>query len=212
MVDFSRERRNLLRAATGGVALASIGGITPALADRVCSAYGNNMEQCEAGIRSELASQSASAAGSQYLNQWCWAACISMVFQFHGYTVRQERIVEETWGDIVNMPAYPDQILENLNRTWTDDQGQQFMAMGDTRTANQFTAAQDLAANNPLIIGTMGHAMVLTSILYVRDSSGNGEVTGVVVRDPWPGVGRRQLSGVEWYNAIFLARIRVFKA
>jgi hypothetical protein len=206
-------RRALLRAAAGGMALAGVTLARPALAERICSDFDvRGLQQCEAGIRSELASEFANAVGSQNLNQWCWAACIAMVFRFHGFVVPQERIVAETWGDIVNMPAYPEQILGNLNRPWLDDRGRRFRAEADTRTANPYTAAQDLANDHPLIIGTMGHAMVLTSIAYVRDRAGNGEVTGVVVRDPWPGVGRRQLSGIEWYNAIFLARIRVYAA
>ncbi|MGF1625409.1 MAG: papain-like cysteine protease family protein [Alphaproteobacteria bacterium] len=213
MAEFSPERRNLLRAAAAGTALVGMGLASPAAAERVCGDFNRNgLQQCEAGIRSDLASQTAAAVGSQHLNQWCWAACIAMVFRFHGFSVPQERIVEETWGNIVNMPGYPDQILGNLNRPWTDSGGRRFAVEGDSRTANQFTAVQDLANDKPLIIGTMGHAMVLTSISYVRDAAGNGEVTGVVVRDPWPGVGRRQLSGMEWYNAIFLARIRVYPA
>jgi len=124
----------------------------------------------------------------------------------------QHEIVRQTWGDIVNMPGHPDQILDNLNRPWTDERGRRFRVMGDTYTANEYTAAQDLTNDMPLIIGTLGHAMVLTSILYTRDKSGNGEVNGVVVRDPWPGVGRRQLSGEEWYYRAFLARVRVYAA
>lgn len=213
MTEFSSARRQLLRAAVAGTALAGVAAATPALAEKVCGQYdGRGQQQCETGIRSEIAAATAAAVGSQDLNQWCWAACIEMVFRFHGYEVPQEQIVEETWGDIVNMPAYPEQILDNLNRPWIAADRRRFTVEGDTRTANQYTAAQDLANNMPLIIGTMGHAMVLTSLMYVRDSTGNGEVTGVVVRDPWPGVGRRQLSGMEWYNAIFLARIRVYPA
>lgn len=213
MAETGIGRRTLLRTAAGGAALAGMTLAKPALAERVCSEFDRSgLQACEAGIRSELASEFAAAVGSQYLDQWCWAACIAMVFRFHGFAVPQERIVAETWGDIVNMPAYPEQILGNLNRPWSDDRGTRFWAEADSQTANQFTAAQDLANDHPLIIGTMNHAMVLTSISYVRDAAGNGEVTGVVVRDPWPGAGRRQLSGYEWYNAVFLARIRVHPA
>jgi hypothetical protein len=77
-------------------------------------------------------------------------------------------------------------------------------------SANPITAAQDLAQDMPLIIGTMGHAMVLTALSYVLDRSGNGSVTAAIVRDPWPDRGRRVLSAQEWYRASFLARIRVF--
>lgn len=34
----------------------------------------------------------------------------------------------------------------------------------------------------------------------------------VRIRDPWPGMGRRQLSGEEWHYRAFLARVRVYAA
>ncbi|MHB1117780.1 hypothetical protein [Sideroxydans sp.] len=99
--------------------------------------------------------------------------------------------------------------MANLNRGWTDEDGDDFSVTGDVYSANPITAAQDLAQDMPLIIGTMGHAMLLTSLVYVRDGQGNGNVTSAIVRDPWPGRGRRVLSPQEWFSADFLARIRV---
>lgn len=167
------------------------------------------VQQCESGIDSSLANVAAAAVGGQHLNQWCWAACIEMVFAYYGHRVPQERIVRETWGRIVNLPGQPAQILRNLNRTWTDESGDSFSVSGDVYSANAITAAQDLAQGMPLIIGTMGHAMVLTSLVYVRDPYGGGTVNAAIVRDPWPGRGRRTLSAQEWFNTRFLARIRV---
>lgn len=168
--------------------------------------YPPGLQQCTAGIASSMAHVS---ARSQRQSQWCWAACISMVFGYHGYSVEQDRIVAETWGGIVNLPGSPYQILADLNRAWTDDRGRAFGVMGDVFTANPATASQDLAQDQPLIIGTMGHAMVLTAVSFVRDRYGNGQVTQAIVRDPWPGRGRRVMSPQEWYATNFLARIRV---
>jgi hypothetical protein len=134
-----------------------------------------------------------------------------MVFRYYGFTVSHKRIVGETWGDVVNMPAGPDQILNDLNRPWKDDDDNEFTANGESYDANPATASDDLAQNMPLIIGTMGHAMVLTSLIYFRDAMGNGNVQQAIVRDPWPGRGRRVLTPQEWYSADFLARIRVEK-
>ncbi len=168
------------------------------------------VQRCDAGIDSSIAYTTAAAVGGQHLSQWCWAACIEMVFRYYGLVVPQERIVQETWGGIVNVPAQPAQILASLNRPWIDNSGRRFGVSGDSFTANPMTAAQDLAQDMPLIIGTLGHAMVLTSLTYIRDQFGNGDVRAAVVRDPWPGRGRRVLSAQEWYGASFLARIRVF--
>ena len=133
-----------------------------------------------------------------------------MVFRYYGFRVPQESIVEQTWGEIVNLPGQPAQILANLNRLWFDADNRPFSVSGDVYTANPMTASQDLSRNMPLIMGTMGHAMVLTSLKYVVNRSGQGDVIAAVVRDPWPGRDRRVLNPQEWYNTDFLARIRVF--
>ena len=145
------------------------------------------------------------------MNQWCWAACIEMVFRYYGLYIPQAVIVQQTWGNIINLPGSPRQILANLNRPWRDAYGRTFSVLGDSFSANPMTASRDLAQNMPLIIGTMGHAMVLTALYYTRDQFGNGNVTSAIVRDPWPRRDKRRLSAQEWYRASVLARIRVFR-
>ncbi len=201
------KRRTVLAASGGLIACFSSG---RARAELRCGPFvPPGVQQCESGIDSSLAHVAAAAVGGQHLNQWCWAACLEMVFAYYGHEVPQERIVEETWGRIVNLPGQPAQILRNLNRDWTDESGDSFRVSGDVYSANPITASQDLAEDKPLIIGTMGHAMVLTSLVYVRDAYGRGNVNAAIVRDPWPGRGRRTLSAQEWFNTNFLARIRV---
>nr|WP_314528323.1 papain-like cysteine protease family protein [uncultured Pseudomonas sp.] len=167
------------------------------------------IQKCNAGIDSSLADIAAAAVGGQHLSQWCWAACIEMVFTYYGHPVPQERIVYETWGSIVNLPGQPPQIVKSLNRYWTDNDGASFLAIADTTSVNEITAAHDLASDMPLIIGTMGHAVVLTALTYVHDTFGGGQVQIATVRDPWPGRGRRTLTNQEWNNISFAARIRV---
>ena len=167
------------------------------------------IQQCRAGIDSSVAHITAAAVGGQHLSQWCWAACIEMVFRYYGHHVPQERIVSETWGGIINLPGQPSQILQNLNRGWQNEDSGGFFVSGDVYSANAITAAQDLAQDMPLVIGTLGHAMVLTSLVYTRDGYGGGQVNAAIVRDPWPGRGRRVLTAEEWFSTSFLARIRV---
>lgn len=168
------------------------------------------VQQCEVGIDGNIASIAAASVGGQHLSQWCWAACIEMIFNYYGFDVPQERVVQDAWGAVVNLPGQPQQILASLNRTWTDENGRNFAVAGDVLSANPITAAQDLSQDMPLIIGTMGHAMVLSSLVYVRDQFGNGEVLNAIVRDPWPNRGRRSMSQQEWFSTNFLARIRVW--
>ncbi|HJN73452.1 MAG TPA: papain-like cysteine protease family protein [Myxococcota bacterium] len=165
---------------------------------------------CTAGIARSLIDQ-AVVDDEQHASQWCWAACISMIFQYYGHPVDQERIVEETFGTIVDMPGEPEDILRALNRRWKDDDGDSFRSSGDQMTANLMTAAQDLAEDQPLIIGALAHATVLTAMTYTAHVYGHFQHDALTVRDPMPGrnQGRRVLSGAEFYNIQFLARVRV---
>lgn len=200
------DRRRFLSGAT----LGWLTGAMPVLskAEQICGPIvPPGVQQCDVGINSLIAQVTAS--DTQHYNEWCWAACIESVFRYYGHFVSQERIVGETWGAIVNLPGQPQQILYDLNRPWTDESGVTFSVMGDVLTANPITASQDLAMGKPLIIGSMGHAMVLTGMRFVRNMMGQGEVLAAQVRDPWPGKGGRTLSPPEWFNAMFLVRIRV---
>lgn len=204
-------RRHFLRKATqfAGVAL-GVGGLAPALlADIQCSQFvPPGIQTCEAGIESSLLELEV-ADRVQHHSEWCWAACISMVFQYYGHDVSQDRIVQETWGSIVNVPGQPAQIVRDLNRLWKDDDDERFHVNGDVYSVTAETAAQDLVADHPLIIGSLGHAMVLTDLVYIRDPLGRGQVQEAIVRDPWPGRGRRALSAQEWYAIQFAIRVRV---
>ena len=174
-----------------------------------CGPYNyQGIQACQAGIKSNLV-----YAVGQQKTQWCWAACIEMVFGYYGLRLSQSTIVKQTWGKIVNLPAQPNTILANLNRTWKDSNNRRYLVSGNSYSANHVTAAQDLASNMPLIIGTQNHAMVLTAVHYNRDQFGNGQIVKAIVRDPWPNYmypnGLRVLTPKEWYSATFLARIRV---
>jgi len=195
--------KSLSAAVAGGAAVAQM---KAALSCREPMApYG--VQACVAGIPQQ---EMDTVYATQQQTEWCWAACIEMVFTYWGHPVDQVEIVRQTWGQIVNMPAQPGQIIADLNRAWRDRNGNPFRSQGDVFSANGATAAQDLAVGMPLIIGSMGHAMVLTAVSYNRAPNSQGQVTGAVVRDPWPGRGRRMLSGQEAAAAMLLARIRVF--
>ena len=176
------------------------------LANIDCSDYDQNgVQHCVVGISSDNLT-----VVRQQNTEWCWAASISAIFSYYGHDVSQERIVAETFGTIANVPGQPSQIYRALNRTWTDDSGDDFVVNADVLSANAFTAIQDLTNAYPLIVGTLGHAMVLTSMEYNHDVYNHIAVTSAVVRDPWPyNANRRILSLTEFRNISFLARIRI---
>ncbi|HEY6873082.1 MAG TPA: papain-like cysteine protease family protein [Geobacteraceae bacterium] len=171
---------------------------------------------CGSGIPSDFI-HVAATRNPQYQSEWCWAACISMVFQYYGHPVRQDRIVTEAYGSVVNMPAQPWTLLAMLNREWVDDNGNKFTCVSTPGSTNTVAAANDLAVNMPLIIGTQGHAVVLTELQYAAlyqqtpfgPQLGPVSITNAIVRDPWPGKGRRSLSVMEWANINFAVQIRV---
>jgi len=172
------------------------------------------VQVCEVGVDSVINPISA----LQDKTQWCWAATISSIFSFHGFPVDQERIVRATFGRVTNLPAIGPQIAAATSRRWTSEEGEKFEARCEVLLDQQFNVrnpgllpivAQELAHSRPLIIGTGGHAMVLSAMTYVRDVIGNGQPTNATVRDPWPGRGRRILHREEWYGTAFLAKVKV---
>ncbi|MFO0745415.1 MAG: papain-like cysteine protease family protein [Myxococcota bacterium] len=196
---------------TGALTIGAILSLSSAAhADTTCAPRGEDgVQRCQAGIKSEMIEATVATVGGQLMSQWCWAASISMVFRYYGYEVSQQRIVAETFGQVVNMPGSAEQIMQALDRTWTDDRGRSFRVSADASSASPDSAVADLAASHPLIVGTQGHAMVLTALGYAVDPWNGDQITSAIVRDPWPGNGRRELSGEEWNGADLLVRISV---
>ena len=163
-----------------------------------------NVERCRTGIDSNVALR---IAAIQQDTQWCWAACIQMLFRYYGFEMSQKKIVTSTWGSVVNMPATDKQIMNDLNSQWIDDAGVSFRAT--SQPVNGGSAAQELMNNQPLIICTLGHAMVLTSLLYDRNVvTAQGNDLEAVVRDPWKDNGRKVLTAKEWYGRNLLLAVR----
>jgi hypothetical protein len=157
---------------------------------------------CDVGIPSERLEP---VTSQQRMSQWCWAASISMIFGYHGYDVSQERIVESIFGRLADLPAMTgEQMTEALARPWRDERGRTFRATvrvyddaaGEYGVDDRMII-DELRAERPLLVGTVGHAMVLTALRYVKTPSGELQVIGATVRDPWPGRGRRDL---EWHE------------
>lgn len=167
-----------------------------------------------AGVRTDRF-QFLAAQGSQHRSNWCWAACVQMVLQYHGLRVTQEQIVQKVYGRLVDAPAGPQQVMYALNGWVPDTRGHRAQVRATSYGINEQTLIQDLSDARPLIVGLQGmpgnHAFVLTAIYFVRDPYGHLQPTGVVLRDPWPGNQSRQ----EWpwqqftSRCTFVARVQV---
>ncbi len=206
-------RRNLVLG-VGALALAAPN-TTPSQAEAMCTPWNaDGVRQCTVGLAVPL--ETARQEGTE----WCWAACVSAVFQFHGRTVAQARIVERLFGAAVNAGASGHQVADTIRGRWQEDNGRAFDAGAEVLwdTQNSFgrpdsaaQAANELAAGNPLIVGALGHATVLTAMSYYVDISGRYQVAALTIRDPWPGrPNRRSLSPEEALATNFLTKVEVF--
>lgn len=142
---------------------------------------------------------------TQHQPQWCWAASISMIFAYHGYTLPQEDIVKDVHGKVEDIKAPTGETMTKaLRRHWRDPSNQEFVVSTKTGDvdANRYeisntTIADELGEGRPLLIGTRGHAMVLVGAHYERHANGEIVITGGSVIDPLPGKGVRRLAGSE---------------
>jgi hypothetical protein len=108
------------------------------------------------------------------------------------------------------MPGTPAAIMSSLNRTWTDNNGSIFDVQTNMSPLSLDDVSTSLANDAPLIIGTLGHAMILTAITVDQDTSGRYVPVDATARDPWPyNPRRRSLTLTEWYNIQFAAAIVV---
>lgn len=146
-----------------------------------CVDVAPGVQGCSVGIDSRVAFQFASA---QEASQWCWAACISMIFGYAGHPVAQPRIVARAFGTLANLPGEPWRIMAALNIPWVDDRGTAFQPHASV--ADLAEASHQLAADRPLIVGTQGHAMVLTAMDYRVRLDGAWVIDRLTVRDPFP--------------------------
>jgi hypothetical protein len=199
------QRREFLTRISG-VAASAFLCTCSATAGQICGPLSPIISRCTSGIPSDLMHVEA----QQQSREWCWAACIEMIFRYYGYKIPQAQIVKETWGSIVDMPGYPRQIMANLNRVWKDEDGGRFRSFGDASTASVSNIVDDLTHDRPVIIGALGHAVVLTALTTDLNKYANEwNVFSATVRDPWPGIGKRNLSATEWHSISFAARVVV---
>jgi len=155
-------------------------------------------------------------AARQSHSNWCWAAAVQMVLNYHGLFVSQAAIVDRIYGSEVDLPASPSQILTALSG-WAPDVNGRFSAIyASPYTYSGAQIVQDLGYRWPLIAGLRtanggGHAVVVTAVYYSVDAWNNPIFQTVVIRDPWPGSpSRQELSWAEFQQRLmFMAHVRV---
>lgn len=205
------ERRTFLRSALGLSSAAMVRGclfteLTPQLA-------AVNMLQLAQSVE------------IQQCPEWCWAACISMIFEFYGHPLTQAEIVAQTFGAVICKAAQTTTTIgRDLSRKWVDDLGKPFTsqvisAYDPANGLNTLSNAQivnELSADHPLLYCNTQHAEVLYSVSY-QGTSFSPNILEADVIDPWPASPRSHpllpaelIPNVLGGAMNFLAAVRVF--
>ncbi len=155
--------------------------------------------------------------GRQRQANWCWAASIQMVLNFHGLYVSQEQVVQRIYGRQIDQPADSSQILNALTGWAPDNRGRGSSIHAVPYTSSGSQLVQALGDKWPIIVGLknpnggVGHAVVLTAVYYSVDRFNNPIFRGVVIRDPWPSSpSRQEMSWSEFQSRLmFMTRVYV---
>ncbi len=133
-------------------------------------------------------------AGRQKMENWCWAACIQMVLNYHGLYVDQKDVVSRVFGGAVDRPANGQQIMQALTGWAPDSRGRRSKIYADDYNLDPTTVINDLDLKWPLIVGlsgargaAKGHAYVMTAVYFSKGPNGVPIIHRVVLRDPFPG-------------------------
>jgi hypothetical protein len=186
-----------------------------------------------AGIRTDefRYSTAPEVVGRQRQANWCWAACVQMVLNYHGLYVTQEQVVQRVFGQQVDQGANEAQVLAALSG-WAPDIRGRFSAITASPYVWDMALINDLAYKWPLIAmlrnddGRSGHAYVLTALQFHNETYVTGYLYGrpiyaqrpvfdyVVLRDPWPNSESKQVwtwakfrSHLDYLNRVYVRRL-----
>lgn len=140
----------------------------------------------------------------------CWLACLQMAGKFHGFDVPPVNIVKELYDS--KLPKAPWEDLSVNTKTVHDAKGKPVQFTVEKLQVRAAEAAELLSENQPILIGSMGHPVLLTSMTYTGDLLGGMTLIDATVLDPAPGKGTRVVSSPDWINVSFATRISVRKS
>lgn len=153
--------------------------------------------------------------GKQHSMNWCWAACIQMVLNYHSIPVLQELVVKRTLGKLVDKPADPSIMFKALNGWEVDVFGNKVLVSSNFYSTDTKEITTFLATKKPLIVGlrqqgtSIGHAYVLIGMFYETIMKNNGDISykphSVLLVDPWPG--NNSIKDISWSD--FANRLNV---
>lgn len=199
--------------ASAGIAAPLAGAAQTEMCQQVMTPAYGWASHCAVGVR-------VTQTPRQECQYWCWAACSDAIFGLAGYRVDQTEFVEKVLGSAnVCQPANGPMIKRGIDGGWIDATGRRFNATcnivmdldaGISHPSPMDVVWNELNQGRALIAGSLGHAVLITAVEYMRTNYGT-QTTAVVVRDPWPGSpNRRTFSTQEFYGTRFLATVRTY--
>jgi Peptidase_C39 like family len=158
------------------------------------------------------------SASQQRSSQWCWAASIQMILNYHGVAISQEEIVHRTfgadiYGNLPDMPGTFQVITANLNNWGFDRNGRRYLVQasfgGGPPPPDMLL--NEVSQGYPVLLAyqngpNTGHAVVATAASY-QPHGYSRIVTSIVVRDPWPNPENIRNNGRVEYQAASLAAV-----
>ena len=156
-----------------------------------------------AGLRS---SEFSAFAAKQNCMNWCWAASIQSVLNFHGLYVSQFDIVTRIYGRPVCLTADGVMIMNALKGWAPDFRGRWSQIYSQYGVYNDADIVDNLSRKWPIIVGVQnqggGHVYVMTAVYYSLNRFNSPVIDKVMLRDPWPG----SQSCQEWRWSFLLSR------
>lgn len=140
----------------------------------------------------------------------CWLACLQMAGKFQGFDVPVPTLLKELYEG--KLPKTPWQDPSINGKQAKDAKGKLAQFTLEKLQVRAAEAAELLSENQPIIIGSLGHPVLLTSMTYTGDLLGGMTLVDATVLDPAPGKGTRVVSSPDWINVSFATRIVVRKA
>lgn len=203
------ERRLFLSYVTGGLCGLAAGAEREAQARTQCATDKHrHAKVCTVSLNRPL--QRVVVRPSKNATAACWIASLHMIFKYHGYDVAPLRISTEAYGGQV--PPMPWREPQRASRTWTADRGREFTTKLELLPVRAADAAEELAEDQPLIVGVEGRPAVLTAMSYTGDRLGSMTIVQALVCDPWPGKHPRIVTSPQWVEVRYIMRVGVRKS
>ena len=150
----------------------------------------------------------------QVLSNWCWAASTQMVLKSHCIYFSQHQLVEILTKGNLCYPNCPNNffnvadLLNNVNINYC-----KIIAKAYIGLPNADYLISEIENENPVIVGLwenhsdIGHAVVLTNLIYKIGFNGLKYISKLYVLDPFPSDENKNRNGIKVYEGDYISKV-----